>query len=58
MSVTSPPSPIASLLSRRTLLRTAAALTVDQWLAIDVTPNQEQVGALMKLLSTPPGGPR
>lgn len=36
----------------------AAALTVDQWLAIDVTPNQEQVGALMKLLSTPPGGPR
>jgi len=36
----------------------AAALTVDSWLAIDVTPSQEQVSALMKLLSTPTGGPR
>jgi hypothetical protein len=36
----------------------AAALTVDSWLAIDVTPNQDQVSALMKLLSTPSGGPR
>jgi len=36
----------------------AAALTVDSWLAIDVTPNQDQVNALMKLLSSPPGGAR
>jgi hypothetical protein len=36
----------------------AAALTVDSWLAIDVTPNQDQVSALMKLLSSPPGGTR